>query len=251
MNRCWPRFIAGCVALMCASSVRANTLDGLVGWWKLNETSGTVAVDSSVYGNNGTLTNGPTYASNCARSGCLSFVDPQYVEIPDSNALDIGGDQMTLAVWVKPTSGDYRTIVAKGYVHAYAMRLTRDSEPIKAFFDIYNVSGVNARAGTYNNIVNGQWTHLAGVYNGSTVCLYVNRVVDGACASLTGSVEPNALTLRVGKSQSLAVLEYFNGAIDDVRIYNRALTAQEVADLYNEGSKLKGLHLNGTWQLNQ
>ncbi|MBU2543665.1 DUF2341 domain-containing protein [Patescibacteria group bacterium] len=239
---------------------------GPAGWWKMDECQGGTANDASGNGNNGTITIGAT-GSQTAVGTCttastawgngvtgkynssLNFDGTDdYIEITDpatSNwPLDISNSNtMSISAWIKPSAGDYRTIVSKGYNStdgSYALRITRDSEPIKAFFQVYNSSGTIGSAGTYSNISNGTWYHITGVYNGSQVCFYVNGKLDGSCGSLTGNIKTNDLPLRFGRlSTAAAATEYFPGQIDDVRIYNYALTDNQVKTLYNQGSAIQ------------
>jgi prepilin-type N-terminal cleavage/methylation domain-containing protein len=220
----------------------------IVGNWNFDEGSGTIALDSSGYNHHGTIIGGATYTTDTPQKAAgqgqgkyaLSFDGANdYVNIDDSNSLDINENQMSISAWIKPTAGDYRTIVSKGYDSAdggYALRITRDSEPIRAFFQVYNASGVIGSAGTYNNISNGSWYYLIGTYNGSQVCLYVNGKLDGTCGSLTGNVKTNALPLSFGRmSTGGAITQYYPGLIDEVRIYSRALSAAEIQKLYADG----------------
>ena len=79
-------------------------LNGLVGWWKFDEGSGTVAYDSSGNGNNGNLTNGPTWTTGKI-GGALSFDgENDYVDVPSIQSVNGGG--VTFAVWIKPTHFD-------------------------------------------------------------------------------------------------------------------------------------------------
>ncbi len=212
---------------------------GLVGYWSMDEGSGTLAKDSSGNKNNGTLTGSPNWATG-KLGNALSFTGSNYVEFSNSSSLSVSGNQITVSVWVKPTAGDYRTILSKGYSSSdggYAIRMSRDSEPTKAFFQVYNSSGTIGSAGTYSNIKNGVWSHLIGTYDGSQVCFYVNGVLDGACGALTGNIKTNSLPVRLGKlSTSGGTTEFYVGLIDDARVYNRAISATEIKQLYQSGN---------------
>lgn len=211
---------------------------GLVGYWTMDEGNGSLTKDLSGNGNNGTLISSPTWVSG-KLGNALNFSGANYVEASTSNTLSISGNQITVSVWVKPTAGDYRAILSKGYSSSdggYAIRMTRDSEPTKAFFQVYNAAGTIGSAGTYSNIKNGVWSHLIGTYDGSQVCFYVNGVLDGSCGSLTGNIKTNSLPVRLGKlATSGGTTEFYVGSIDDARVYNRAISASEIKQLYSAG----------------
>jgi len=211
---------------------------GLVGYWSMEEGNGSLTKDLSGNGNNGTLISSPTWVSG-KLGNALSFSGANYVEASTSNTLSIGSNQITVSVWVKPTAGDYRTILSKGYSSSdggYAIRMTRDSEPTKAFFQVYNAAGTIGSAGTYSNIKNGVWSHLIGTYDGSQVCFYVNGVLDGSCGALTGNIKTNSLPVRLGKlATSGGTTEFYVGLVDEARIYNRAISTSEIKQLYSAG----------------
>ena len=77
-----------------------------------------------------------------------------------------------------------------------------------------------------------QWVHVAATYDGSHVRAYINGLQDGASTPLTGSIDNNNAPVYIGKSQFYP--RNFNGRIDEIRIYDTALSGQEIAALYNE-----------------
>jgi len=171
-----------------------------------------------------------------------------YIEIPDQANLN-SDSQITVAAWIKPSAGDYRTIVSKGYSSSdggYAIRIARDSEPIKLFFQVYNTGGTIGGAGVYSNIANGNWYHVVGTYDGSYVRLYINGVLNDS-AALTGSIKSNTLPVRLGRlSTSAGATEYYSGLIDDVRIYNYTRTADQIMQDYNAGMSVNTGAQTGT-----
>ncbi|MGQ3685877.1 MAG: LamG domain-containing protein, partial [Candidatus Loosdrechtia sp.] len=77
------------------------------------------------------------------------------------------------------------------------------------------------------------WHHLVGVYNGSTLKLYVNGTEVNSIAA-SGSLDTSTYPLRIGTRAVDPVNRYFKGSIDEVRVYNRALSEQEVQSLYGK-----------------
>jgi hypothetical protein len=92
-----------------------------------------------------------------------------------------------------------------------------------------------------SNGSNGKWHQAVATWNGSTISLYVDGVSDATAVSFSGSLRTNQTnSLTIGADDAAigagsTPLNYFNGTIDDVRIYNRALSATEVANLYHLG----------------
>jgi len=88
-------------------------------------------------------------------------------------------------------------------------------------------------AGGGTTLVNGVWYQIAGTYDGHSLKTYVNGVLDRQIA-VTGTMDSTAYSLNLGKTAD-GIANYMNGLIDDARVYNRALSAAEIAALYNGG----------------
>jgi len=195
--------------------------------------------DASGYGNHGIFIGDTRFVPSDIGGYALSFDGAgDYVDCGGDNIFNIS-NAITVGVWIKSSaSSAYRTVISKGYSDdlSYSLRIARDTEPIKAFFSIKNISETKKSAGTYNNIVNNQWFHLVGIYDGSQVCLYVNGILDGQCSSLTGLIYTSLLPVFIGKMSSFGgTTEYFPGLIDEVRIYSEALSATEIQKHYVQG----------------
>jgi hypothetical protein len=206
-----------------------------VAYWKFDEGSGTTAADSSGSGNTGTV-NGPTWTSG-EIGGALNFDGVNdYVSVPDAGNLD-NTSALTIAFWVKPTilDGSPRGIVSKrtasGSQDAYSI-----------FFNSGNQIHVdidtgNNRFSTNTVFLTNTWYHVAVTYDGtlapaSRVHVYVNGVLDKTAGETSASIPNYASDLAFGKLVGNPT-SYFAGSLDDVRIYNRALTATEVGSLFN------------------
>ena len=205
----------------------ANTgPSGLVGGWSFDEGSGPTAGDRSGRGNNGTLTGGPSWTASGRHGGALVFDGVNdLVTIPDAASLDLT-NQLTMAAWVRPTAlGSWRQVLLKERPGglAYALYATNNaSQRPNATLTIGADREVNAPAALATNT----WTHLAMTYDGAAMRLYVNGS-QVATRNQTGSTVVSAGPLQIG-GNTIWNSEWFTGAIDDVRLYNRALTATEV-----------------------
>jgi hypothetical protein len=199
--------------------------EGLVAAYDFNQGSGTVLADVSGGGNNGTI-NGATWTASGRYGSALQFNGTSnFVSIPDSAALDLTTG-MTIEAWVYPTVAPtgWRAVVAKSnsggdvyYLHAGS---SNNNSPATGIF-----SGGQERilyGGT--RLTANTWVHLASTYDGTTQRLYVNGV-QVASRAQTGNIQTSTGVLRIGAS---VWGEYFQGRIDDVRIYNRALTAAQI-----------------------
>jgi hypothetical protein len=198
---------------------------GLVAAYAFEEGTGTTAADATGTGHVGTLT-GAVWSAAGKTGSAVSFDGVNdWVTVNDANDLDLTAG-MTLEAWVRPTAlSGWNTIIMKeDGVDTLAYGLyANDSAPYPA---------VTVRIGVLDRsalgtapLATGQWTHLAATYDGTTLRLYVNGVQVGSKAQ-TGNMVVSTRALRIGGNGVWG--EYFNGLIDDVRIYNRALSAAEI-----------------------
>ncbi len=209
-------------------------LYGMMGRWKLVETMGTTAADSSQYANNGTYTNGVSLGTSLpvpgyfATSAKFDGLD-DYVSVPNESTFDLTGP-MTVAVWVRPDSltGTYRSFVSKGD-SAWQLRYRPDISKTS-----FRCTGLTAdEVLSIGALLNNRWWHVAGVYTGSQLQLYINGALNNT-TSATGSIGTNNYVVNIGRNAEQPGRE-FNGAIYDARVYNRALCPDEISYLYGTG----------------
>jgi hypothetical protein len=210
------------MSLLLTSTAKAE----IVSWWKLDEGSGTTALDSSGNGNNATFQGGPMWADNGKFGKAVRFNGTSdYLAAPDSDSLDIKGDQLSIAAWVnRDVSGGTRHVVRKvadsGTGAIYMIRI--QSETVRA---ILNTGGADITVQGVTAPAINEWIHVALVYDGTEARIYVNGKLDVAM-SVTGAVTESNNELRIGRGEPAG---YLQGMIDDVRLYNHALTESELA----------------------
>ncbi|MGQ8337106.1 LamG-like jellyroll fold domain-containing protein [Sunxiuqinia sp. A32] len=202
---------------------------GLVSVWEFDETTGTTASDS--YGSNDGVISGVTIgqAGKIGKAYSYDGVD-DYVEVNYDPSLV--SDNFTVSMWINPTSFDgethgvYRSADGNGYSAGY--RFTVYASINLSWGDGASPSG-NLEVGPKNP---GVWTHVAATYDGTTMKVYYNGAfVD----SSTDSYGTNPYHLRFGYGNGLS---YYNSLIDQTALWDRPLTEQEIAQLYNSGSGL-------------
>lgn len=196
----------------------------LAAHWKLDETSGTTAADSSDNKCNGTLSGGPAWQATGGKlGGALQFDGVNdYIDCGNPAALKIQ-DKITLACWIKAPSFTraWQAILAKG---DDSYRLTRSSAGNSVYFGLGGTSVGGFDGAT--EVADNEWHHVAGVYDGANATLYIDGVADTAVPA-TGKINANSYNLFIGEnSQSRG--RYFKGLIDDVRIYSVALNDSQV-----------------------
>ncbi len=198
---------------------------GLVAAYGFGEGFGAAVGDISGNGNHGSTSNGPIWTP-LGRYGSALIFDGQndVVVVPDANSLDLTSG-MTLEAWVYPTipMSDWAQILQKEADAYFLSANTSNDHP-----GVGGTFGGGSCCGILNgpgSLPQDQWSHVAATYNGSTLRLYVNGV-QVTSQSRTGNLLTTSLPLRIGGNTYAS--EFFQGRIDDVRIYNRALLATEI-----------------------
>jgi hypothetical protein len=213
---------------------------GLVGHWKFDGN----AMDSSPNGNNGTVVAGgtadapavgaPTYVAGKKNMAIQLNGTTEWVRVPDSDSLDSTGinNAVSLTMWVQlkgfdETGEDFNFLVSRHEVGTYhehfgiGILSGRPTVAVHFFF----------ASGATNIPVDNTWRHLAMTYDGITQRLYLNGVEE-TFLDVGWPIAADETQLTIGGNQNVdLVKELWNGLIDDLQIYNRELTADEVAKL--------------------
>ncbi|MBI4159564.1 LamG domain-containing protein [Candidatus Wolfebacteria bacterium] len=225
---------------------------GLVGYWSMNEGTGSFAGDSSGNKNTGVLTNGPTWVDG-KRGKALSFdgVD-DWVMIPGTNLMP---SYITLSAWVKvvsTTAASENWVMAMAYsgspYESYGFRWILSGSQYTLRFDTSITDTAQTAPLSF-----GTMYHFVGTYDGSVARLYVNGVL-AATGNGTGVLTYSGnYPFYIGTRNSTSYVT--NIIADDVRIYNRALSADEVKALYRAGAvkydNPTTLGLVGYWSMNE
>lgn len=230
LNFKFPKFSTQLAALEGASS-------GLIGWWKFDENAGTIASDSSGNNNAGTLIGGPIWSTTDYKVGSGALVlngNGQYVDVPGFSGIS-GSGVTTVSLWIKPlaTGGAVISQWSSG-------RLLELDTLGTGFSASWRYGGAGGSGATLMNMSGSntlnlnEWQHIVFVYNNPSSLFYKNGVLlntatgNGGVLN-TGIIDP----LRIGRNN---IPSYFSGSIDDVRVYSRVLSADEIASLYTSGS---------------
>ena len=206
----------------------------LVGWWKLDELSGSVCMDSAAPAQNGVYTSPelaipgatPTTGTAARFNGTTAKVDVPF-------SAELNPPQFTVALWVNVQGGS----------SSYRSPLTsRESVPMAGYvfyagqnnlWQFWTGAGSGWKVLNAGAVKINEWIHLAGTYDGSSTRFYTNGVLAG---STNAAFQPNSkYPTRIGSggSEQATGQYWFPGSVDDVRIYNIALSAQQIAALHS------------------
>ncbi|MCL6579097.1 MAG: DUF2341 domain-containing protein, partial [Candidatus Bathyarchaeota archaeon] len=203
-------------------------MSGNILLYHMDEASGTI-VDYSGEGNNGT-NNGATYGASGKFNTALGFDGDDYVEVSYSSVFNVSN--ITVEAWVKPAIVDnnfHGIIVSGGQWGGYSQGwrwLQHDSNGhliVQMNFGDPTPQGITI----YNVFTPGNWHHIAMTYDHSYLRVYVNGIERGNLSE-NRNINTATESIWIGNAQW-----FFNGTIDEVAIYNRALSATEIAQHYN------------------
>jgi hypothetical protein len=220
------------VSILASSALASSALArpaGLVAAYRFDEGDGLIAADMSGNGNDGVLS-GATWTTSARFGNALLFdgVDDS-LTIADSPSLHLSGG-MTLSAWVYPAAmqGSLGPVVQKE-MGAYYLQAGSAEEALGPAGG-GTFGGGDAHVPGLEAIPLNTWTYLAVTYDGATLRLYVNGA-EVSSVPQTGALEVNANPLQIGGSTYGS--EHFAGQIDEVRVYNRALSPGEIqADMH-------------------
>lgn len=237
--------VAIAIATFALTATSANAEP--IGYWKFDEGTGTTVADSSPNGN-------PATQGGASGSWITGKVGNAYqlggntsrFELADSTDLQVTG-AVTVSAWVNPTAVSNFGVIAGidqtgGSANDMYSLKTNNSGSDTLRWDVIG-SGTNVGLdststlyGTLGNIGDG-WVHVVGVYDPIGFAgLYVNGVLDASTTSVPTSIQSKSTPFQIG--QNAADSGYpFNGAVDDIAVYNQALSAAEVAALFNLASE--------------
>ncbi|MGF1991282.1 MAG: DUF4347 domain-containing protein [Nostoc sp. ZfuVER08] len=216
-----------------------NSSSGLVGYWKFEEATGNTVLDSSGNNNSGSLINSSRTVGLYGQALQVTGSNSSHASIPASASINSMTNQITVSAWVRPNVQPvgFRAVVNRQigdslHPDQFFLGFGPRNQVMKYKWEIGTSDGEG-------NVYEGspttdRWVHMVGTYDGSMLRLYVDGVQIGS-SPLTGNilVDNNPVTIGAAENygEGTPLGDRFNGLIDEVRIYNRALSATEVKNL--------------------
>ncbi len=209
-------------------------LSGLAGWWKLDEADGTKAADSAGNNHAAMLRGNARWQPSAGKLGGAIALDGDnsYLEVADESAFDFVSG-VTVAAWIKVNAFDkpWQAIVTKG---DGAWRIQRNNETDMLEFACtgLQIPGGNQYGSLFGAkaIAPGEWRHVAGVYDGNKMYIYVDGALDTSQEAM-GLIGLDDEPVLIGENAQQRG-RFFNGLIDDVRVYNYGLAEAQIRQLF-------------------
>jgi len=225
------------VALVCMWVLAPTASADLVGWWKLDEGSGTAISDSSGHGLDGTFTGGTPEWITGYYGHAISFNGSAgYVDLGSDPAMDVTGE-ITVACWLRDdgfTTG-WQAIFTKGL----GWRLQRNGTERTLEWTCPGLALPTPYLLSNGTVDDGEWHHVAGIYDGQRQALYIDGELDVAMDA-SGQIGSTTYRVMIGSIDTLTD-RVWHGPIDDVRLYSYGMTREEIqAVMRNESYPFAG-----------
>ncbi|MDJ0676803.1 MAG: LamG domain-containing protein [Calothrix sp. MO_167.B42] len=218
--------------------------DGLLGYWQFDEREGSTILDRSGNSNHGLIINGTRTEGKYGQALALTGNDNSHVSIPGSTSLNSFTDQITVTAWVFPNvpPEGFKVVVSRQVgtlLHPDQFYLGFGPENGAMHYKWHlgtNDSGNLLEGDIYSGIPeDNRWIHMAGTYDGRIMRLYIDGVeIDNH--NLSGNIRVDDNPVTIGGEENGPTPEVvdgeFEGLIDEVRIYNRVLSATEINSIF-------------------
>jgi len=223
--------------------------EGLVGYWSFDEGSGTIAHDGSGNGNDGTIV-GATWTTGVSGNALDFDGTGDYVNVPDDNSLSFGDSSndypFTFTAWIKRYSTGHNIIFSKYNSYASPMRQEYDfrlDSDNKLLITLFDTSIDNRLSAVTIDTLDTQWHFVTATYDGSESVSGLKLYIDGIERTTSVTEDPGYVAMEntIESFKIAAAIwangtwQFFHGIIDEVLIYNRALSDTEIQQLWEQG----------------
>lgn len=235
--------ISSCVILACLSQIAPAQDDDLVIWWKLDETSGNRANDSSGHHTHGYLRGDPAWVTGVSDGGLALDGKNDYVAVSNAYYSRVGLVDVTVCTWIRTSKEEDQVIFSFDRNEYWRLEINGAAgKPGAIGWDVMTDVGQVDLAGR-TRVDDGQWHHVAGVFDRGRIAIYVDGQVDATtqAGSTFGTGNRRFGFVGVGSEATgydgeKAPETYFDGELDDIRLYTRALSIEEIQEIALQNS---------------
>ena len=202
---------------------------GAIAEWRFDEGAGSQAADSTANGHTGTLVNGPTWVTGKHGTAIQFDGTNDYVDAALESGFDFTGS-FSVSLWMKRSmfTNQWEAFITKA---DSAWGVARNGTTRGTAFTTFDTAGAAQDLVASSTVDDNAWHHIVAVNTGTQKLLYIDGVLRSS-VSYSKTIRTNNLNVRMGMNEEYAPA-YYGGALDDVRVYGRALTAAEVTSLFN------------------
>lgn len=219
-------------------------LNDFISYWPMDEASGNI---SDLNGNTGTVT-GTTVITGIRGNARRFNGTTDFIGIGDITALEPAN--ITVACWIRTSTATEQFIISKENIdvtadRGYSLRIYDVSNAKIRWVVWKNGTSGSVQGTDWQHVLSaatyadGNWHHIVGTWNGTTLNLYIDGIAEPP-VNFSGTIKQTSVNLEFGRAQnSVSGKAWFNGDVDEVRIYNRALNAVEAYQLFTFANTYK------------
>ncbi|MBI3417875.1 MAG: putative Ig domain-containing protein [Verrucomicrobia bacterium] len=219
----------------------SDFVEGLVGHWSFDEGQGIIARDWSGSRNDGVLKAGVNWAEGWIGKALeFNWRFDSFVQVPSSASLNVSTG-LSICAWIKSSNTDGAHVIVSKWddtARQWSYIFQEDSDSGMLRIELSkNINHDLVALGGSRPILLGQWMHVATTYDAATgvVRLFVNGDLDSEATSSGGPIQPCLANLQIGAIGTQNTGGVFEGLIDEVALFNRALPPEEIQKLYRQG----------------
>lgn len=229
------RFLSYTMFLLIFVSLNAYSADkSLILYAPFDDGSGTVVRDLSDYKNNGEIVGNATWTDGKINK-CLNFASGSYVEFKEIPVYDVSS-AISLMAWVNTTNvTTWARIIDKSQWQDNGFDLALSQVTHAPLFEFF-VNNTTSQALANTKVDDGKWHFVAGTFGNKRLKIYVDGVMETEVMSI-GNVDMklNDLPIRIGIEANPSKGQPYTGKIDEIAIFNRELSANEIQNIYQNG----------------
>ena len=220
--------------------IRTSDAANVVAAWLLDEGKGEEIKDASGNGHTGEFFGNPEWTDGKLGKGIRFHGAPDHIEVPDPDH-KLTPKHITLVCWLNldNVSGNHSILEQYDWAGDLGTYAWRTNGVALQFYVIWGVDAPNANGGTLNA---NEWMHVAATYDGADIKTWINGKV---AATATGSrdLNPSNKSLSIGVRGDTKDIHWMQGVMDEIAIFDEALTEKEIQDIMNSPRGLAGLYL--------
>ena len=220
-----------------------SALSGIVGIWLMNENKGNVIKEATgAHKQDGTFVGGVKWEPNGKIGSAVSFDGSTgHIEIPDPNN-HLTPKNITLMSWIKleDISGLRSILEQYDWAGAFGTHAFRTSDGQLQLWVIWGPAGDNILGG---KIKANEWAHVAGTYDGENIRVYINGKMEAEKKGAKKDLAASSKSLSIGVRGDSKNVQWLKGLVDEVAIFDMALSEKEITAIMNAKGGLSDLYL--------
>ena len=221
--------------------IGVSSASELVAVWLMDEGKGKEIEDASGNGHTGEFFGNPEWVDGKFGKGIRFHGEPDHIEVPDPDH-KLTPKHITMMCWLNldDVSGNHSILEQYDWAGDLGTHAWRTNGAALQFYVIWGVTAPNASGGTLKA---NEWMHVAATYDGADIKSWINGEVVATATAANGDLNPSDKSLSFGVRGDTKDVHWMQGIMDEVAIFDEALTEKEIQNIMNDPKGLSGTYL--------